>query len=76
MPYGKKDILAHVDLIIERQQYELDEISQGRARRLRMDRAKDRISKLRLFRYQLATDSNPDPRMLDLIKRDMRELGW
>lgn len=76
MPYGKQDMLAHVDLIIERQQYELDEIAQGRARRLRMDRAKDRIARLRLFRHQLATDSGPDPRMMEIIHRDMRELGW
>ena len=74
---GINNILAHVDALIDRQQQEFDEIAMKRpGPRIRMDRAKDRISKLRYFRCQLAHDDNPDPVMLDQIRRDMAALGW
>jgi len=74
---GHQQLLEHVDALIERQQYELDHADLRRGKpRMRMDRAKYRIGRLRQLRYEIANRGRPDPVLLDGILQDMRSLGW
>lgn len=78
MRFTNEQILSHVDALIDRQQQNLDELKHSKPKKIkiRMDKAKDRISELRSFRDDLRLGLRPDPRMIEMISNDMKDLGW
>ena len=76
MKYSSKDILLHIDYIIDRQQEDLDELSKLKPLPIsQLQKTRYQLANLRLFRKDL-NNGNPDTRILTSIVNDMQEFGW
>ncbi len=78
MSYTTEQVLSHIDSIIDRQQQDIDEMISLKfsKKKIQIERAKDALSNLRTFRYQIASGLKHDQKMLLSIVRDMKEIGW